>query len=142
MQIAANIHVDESELRFSFARSGGPGGQNVNKVNSKAILHWSIADAPGVPDDVKQRFAAQYGGRINKLGEVVLDCDESRSQHANREAVIERLKGMLLAVAKPPKPRKKSRPSKSALARRRKTRENISAKNSARRKVNWSGTDE
>ena len=64
IDVAPNIHVEESELEFSFARSGGPGGQHVNKTSSKVVLHWTVVESPGVPDAVKQRFLQQYRTRI------------------------------------------------------------------------------
>lgn len=135
IDVAPNIHVAESELEFSFARSGGPGGQHVNKTSSKVILHWDVGASPGVPDAVKQRFIKQYRTRITEAGVLVIDCDENRSQHRNREIVVERLKGMLEAVAKPPKRRIPTRPSKGAKKRRRVAREKHSEKKQLRKKV-------
>lgn len=137
MEVAKNIIVEESELKFSFARSGGPGGQHVNKTSSKVILHWHVQDSPGVPNAVKARFLKQYHTRINEDGELVIDSDESRSQHRNREIVIERLKEMLLAVAKPPKRRIPTKPSKAAKKKRRVKREQHAKKKQLRKKVDY-----
>lgn len=135
--VPPNIVVLEHELAFKTARSGGPGGQHVNKTESRVQMRWHAASSPGVPEAVKTRFAAAYRNRINESGEVVIDCDETRSQHRNREICLERLTAMLSAVAKPPKARKKSKPGKSELARRRKSREAHAAKKAARRKVDY-----
>ena len=137
IDVAPNIHVEESELEFSFARSGGPGGQHVNKTSSKVILHWNPGESPGVPDAVKQRFLKQYRTRITEAGMLVLDCDETRSQHRNRELVVERLKGMLEAVAKPPKTRVPTRPGKGVKKRRRQAREKHAQKKQLRKKVDY-----
>lgn len=137
MDIAPNIHVEEHELNFSFARSGGPGGQHVNKTSSKVILHWKVGESPGVPDAVKARFLKQYRTRINDEGELVIDSDESRSQHRNREIVLERLKEMLLAVAKPPKRRIPTKPSKASKKKRREKREQHAKKKQLRKKVDY-----
>lgn len=137
IRVPPNIVVQEPELAFKTARSGGPGGQHVNKTESRVQMRWHVASSPGVPQDVKARFAAAYRNRINDDGELVIDCDETRSQHRNREICLERLTAMLAAVAKPPKARKKSKPGKSELARRRKSREAHSAKKAARRKVDY-----
>ena len=137
MDIAPNIRVEESELKFSFARSGGPGGQHVNKTSSKVILHWNVGESPGVSDAVKARFIKQYGTRINDEGELVIDSDESRSQHRNREIVLDRLKEMLLAVAKPPKRRIPTKPSKASRKKRRVKREQHSKKKQMRKKVDY-----
>ncbi|MCA8913719.1 MAG: aminoacyl-tRNA hydrolase [Planctomycetes bacterium] len=137
IDVAPNIHVEESELEFSFARSGGPGGQHVNKTSSKVVLHWTVVESPGVPDAVKQRFLQQYRTRITEAGVLVLDCDETRSQHRNRELVVERLKGMLEAVAKPPKKRVPTRPGKGVKKRRRQAREKHAQKKQLRKKVDY-----
>jgi ribosome-associated protein len=132
-----NIRIEEHELTFRTARSGGPGGPHVNKAETRVQLRWHIASSPGVPDAVKQRFLAAFRTRITAGGELIIDCEETRSQHRNREICIERLTQMLAQVAKPPKPRKKTKPSKAQLARRRKSREAQSAKKAARRKHDW-----
>ena len=137
MEVSPNIRVDESEFKFSFARSGGPGGQNVNKVSSKVILHWDLAASPGVPEPVKARFRARFGNRLTEAGVLVLDCDETRSQHHNRELVVARLKGMLEQVARPPKKRIPTKPTKAARNRRRASREKESQKKQLRRKVDY-----
>ncbi|MCA8915103.1 MAG: aminoacyl-tRNA hydrolase [Planctomycetes bacterium] len=132
-----NIRVADSELDFSFARSGGPGGQNVNKVSSKVVLHWDVTNAPGVPDAVKQRFLKTFRTRITDAGILVMDCDETRSQHTNRERVVERLKEMLQQVAKPPKRRIPTKPSKGAKKKRRQHREKHAQKKQLRKKIDY-----
>ena len=72
------IRIPLREFRFSYARSRGPGGQNVNKVNTKVSLHWSIDSSPSLPDDVRDRFRAKYPRRINKRGAVVISSGRSR----------------------------------------------------------------
>jgi protein subunit release factor B len=86
--ITPRIAIPLAELEFSFARSGGPGGQNVNKVSSKAILHYDITRSASIPDDVRQRALAQFASRINNEGKLVISCDTSASQHKNREECI------------------------------------------------------
>lgn len=140
--VAPNIRVEEHELAFKTARSGGPGGQHVNKAETRVQLRWHVAESYGVPDDVKRRFLAAYRTRITEGGELIIDCDESRSQARNREICLDRLTEMLKAVAKPPKPRKKTKPSKGSLARRRKAREAQSARKAARRNVDWSKSED
>lgn len=137
LDVTANIRVEENELDFSFARSGGPGGQHVNKTSSKVILRWNVDDSPGVPGPVKRRFKQQFRTRINDDGELVIDCDDTRSQHRNKEIVLERLGEMLRSVARPPKRRIKTKPSRSKLKKRRKARERHKEKKKQRRKPKW-----
>lgn len=135
--ITPRIAIPLAELEFSFARSGGPGGQNVNKVSSKAILHFDITRSASVPDDVRQRALAQFASRINNEGKLVISCDTSASQHKNREECIARLKQLLMQAATPPKIRKKSKPSRTAIRKRREAKAKHSAKKASRRS-DWS----
>ncbi len=116
--INSNISLADSELLFSFARSSGPGGQNVNKVNSKAILHWSLEKNKSLASDLKQRFIEKFSNKINSRGEVVISCDANRDCQRNIEECQQRLKNMLLAVLIPPKKRKKTKPSKASKEKR------------------------
>jgi ribosome-associated protein len=134
---AGKFEIPDSELRFTFARSGGPGGQNVNKVNSRAQLHWNVAATRALPDDVKARFATQFKSRINDAGELLIDCDETRSQHENRQICLRRLAEMILAAASPPKKRIATRPTKASKQRRKQDRKHRGAIKKLRRKVDW-----
>ncbi len=100
-----------TELTFTFARSSGPGGQNVNKVNSKCVLRWNLALSPSVSPDVRSRFLAAFGNRVSSDGELVLASDTSRDQKKNQAECIRKLEAMLASVVEPPKRRKKTRPS-------------------------------
>ncbi len=117
LEVTPHIRIPLSEVVFTFARSSGPGGQNVNKVNSKATLHWPISST-SLPDDVRTRFVAAFGGQINKLGELVLQSQRFRDQERNIEDCLEKLRGMLQRVAIPPKRRKNTRPSHASKQRR------------------------
>jgi ribosome-associated protein len=139
--ITPRISVPLAELDFSFARSGGPGGQNVNKVSSKAILHFDIARSPSIPDDVRQRALTQFASRINSEGKLVISCDTSASQHKNREECIARLKQLLLPAATPPKIRKKSKPSRTSVRKRLEEKSRHSSKKSGRR-GDWGSSEE
>src|SRR5262245_32061258 len=106
LPIAPNLTIPDVELRLSFARSGGPGGQNVNKVSSKAGLHVAVATSPSLPEGVRQRFLAAYSSRITNAGEIVIHSDEFRDQPKNIQSCLTKLREMLLTVLKPPKKRR------------------------------------
>ena len=116
--INEKISIPRSEFKFSFARSPGPGGQNVNKVNSKAVLRWTIADCISIPTLMKQRFEKKFANRISSEGILVLSSHRYRDQPKNVQDCLNKLKAMLLSVAETPKPRKKKKVSASAKRRR------------------------
>jgi ribosome-associated protein len=116
--VSPTLKIPMSEIAFTFARSGGPGGQNVNKVASKAILRWSPVASPSLTEDVRGRFVAAHGTRLTKGGDLIVTSDRYRDQGRNIRDCLARLRAMLLSVAKPPKRRKPTKPSKAAKARR------------------------
>jgi ribosome-associated protein len=116
--VSPSLTIPDAELRLSFARSGGPGGQNVNKVSSKAVLHFAVATSPSLPDDVRQRFLQTYPSRITNAGEIVIHSDEFRDQPKNIQACFGKLRELLLAVLKAPKKRRPTRPTKGSKVRR------------------------
>ncbi len=112
------ITIPAAELKVSFARSAGPGGQNVNKVNTKAMLRWAARESATLPPAVKTRLLARYGNRINNEGELVLTSDEHREQARNLHACREKLRAMILSVLKPPRRRVKTKPTRASVERR------------------------
>src|SRR5688572_13240969 len=105
--VPPNIQVADDELQFTFVRSSGPGGQNVNKVNSKAVMRWNVTASPGVPADVRARFVHRFGSRITEAGDLVLSSQRFRDQGRNEADCLDKLRGMLTAVARAPVRRKK-----------------------------------
>jgi len=118
MEITDTIHVPDEELLFSYARSGGPGGQNVNKVASKAILHWNLAADTSLPEEVRERLRTRHANRITTEGELVFQSQRYRDQGRNVEDCREKLRQMILQALHPPKPRKATRPSRGSRERR------------------------
>lgn len=119
--VTPEIQILDSELDFSFTRSSGPGGQNVNKVNSKAVLRWNFISS-AIPYGVKLRFQAAHGNRLTKEGDFLVTSDRFRDQGRNLADCQEKLRELLLAVALPPKPRKKTKPTRSSQERRHTTK--------------------
>jgi ribosome-associated protein len=118
LEITPNLKIPEAELRLSFARSSGPGGQNVNKVSSKAVLHFGLVASPSIPPDVRQRFLATYGNRVTNAGEVVIHSDEFRDQPRNIQACYDKLRALIVAALRPPKKRRATKPTRGSKVRR------------------------
>jgi ribosome-associated protein len=139
MNVTENIQIPESELQFTFARSGGPGGQNVNKVASKAVLHWNVAASPSLPSEWKERFRQQNRWRITTDGVLVLDSQRFRDQAKNVADCLEKLRDMLLRSRHPPKKRRPTKPSRSSKERRLTAKRHVSRQKAQRKRV---GSDE
>ncbi|HIF01602.1 MAG TPA: aminoacyl-tRNA hydrolase [Planctomycetes bacterium] len=136
LRIPPNIEISETEFDFSFARSGGPGGQNVNKVNSKAVLHWDVTASQALPPGVRQRFLAKYHNRITRDGALVLHSQRYRDQSRNVADCIERLREMILQVATPPIKRRPTKPTRGSQQRRIQNKKQNSDKKKMRRRPN------
>lgn len=95
-----------SELQFSAMRSSGAGGQNVNKVSSKVELRFDVEASLALNEEQKQSLFEKLQNKISNEGVLILQCDESRSQHKNKQLVIERFLAMIQQAFKKPKKRK------------------------------------
>jgi ribosome-associated protein len=116
--IAAGVSTRPDELRFHFARSGGPGGQNVNKVNSKAELRVRPEALAGMTGAAVHRLKTTHVNRMTVDGDLLIVADTERSQYANRMACMEKLRAFVEAAVKEPKIRRKTRPSAGSRERR------------------------
>ena len=104
----------QKETSYKASRSGGKGGQNVNKVSSKVELLFSINDSALFTDDEKQLLTDKLQSRFNKDGYVQIICDEERSQYLNKEKAVNRLLNLLVRSLHQPKIRKATKPNKKA----------------------------
>ena len=133
LEVTPTIRIPLDEFEWSFARSGGPGGQNVNKVASKAVLRWHFASSPSIPEEVKSRFRERFPSRITTEGELVLASELTRDQGRNREDCLEKLAAMLRTAAVRPKVRRPTKPSKASKRRRVDAKRRQSARKAGRR---------
>jgi ribosome-associated protein len=117
-QVAPGVWADDDALRIAFVRSGGPGGQNVNKLATKAQVHVRVESLHGMTAAARDRLRAMAASRLNAADEIVLMSESERGQEANRAAVLQRLREMIVAAKVEPKRRKKTKPSRGAKARR------------------------
>jgi ribosome-associated protein len=126
------LQVPLKELRFHFVRSGGPGGQNVNKVNTKAVLRWAVTTTGSLPEGVRARFLARFKRRVGQDGDLVIASQRFRDRGRNVADCLAKLRVMLDEVAAPPRPRKRTRPTVASKVRRRRHKEHQSKKKQLR----------
>jgi ribosome-associated protein len=117
-RITSSLAVPLRELRFTFSRSSGKGGQHVNKVNTKVSLHFDLDASTVFTQTQKERIRQRLAGRINKQGILQLDADRRRSQAANREDALLRFAALLKAALHVEKQRRKTKPTRSSKKRR------------------------
>ncbi len=130
------IQIVREEFQFTYMRSSGPGGQNVNKVNSKVRLSWEIGKSSAIPEAVKERFVARYKRRINSEGQLLLTSQRYRDQPKNKDDCLQKLRELILEVATTPKVRKKKKPSFASKQKRIENKKRLSKKKDGRRKPN------
>lgn len=113
--------------RFETSRSSGPGGQHVNKTESKVAIYFDI-DASALTLEQKEVLKQKYSNKINAEGELYLQSMASRSQLANKEAVIVKMQSLILSALVPPKKRKKTKPTWSSIEKRLESKKIVSEK--------------
>ena len=118
LYVHSSLTIPDSELTVTTSRSSGPGGQNVNKVNSKVTLRWSPQECQAIHPSWRDRFIHRFSNRINNEGELVLHSDRHRDQPSNLADVRYRLIEMLLECRTPPQKRKRTRPTLGSKRRR------------------------
>lgn len=118
IEVAPGVHAAEEDLRISYCRSSGPGGQNVNKVNTKAELRVALDALRGLAHYARQKLIQLAGDRLNKENELIFTADYSRSQEFNRDAVHEKLRELIVQAQFRPKPRRATKPSRASKERR------------------------
>jgi ribosome-associated protein len=127
------LHIPDTEFEISFARSGGPGGQNVNKVSSKVVLRWNVAASPSLPEDVKHRLMQQQRNRTTGAGELLITSQRFRDQGRNIQDAFAKLAEYIHQAMQAPRPRRPTRPTRAAKERRRQDKRHRAATKARRR---------
>jgi len=129
-----DIELLLKEISFSAVRSGGPGGQHANKVSSKVILQFNIEQTKALSDLERIRATRQLSNKISKDNVISLACDESRSQHKNKEIVVQRFILLMKSALVKPKRRVPTKVSKAVRTRRLESKKKMAVKKSLRQK--------
>lgn len=118
IEIGRGISIDEREIQVEFIRASGPGGQNVNKLNSAVQLRFDVKNSPSLPEELRERLLHLAGRRLTAAGVLVIEARQHRTQEQNRRAALERLVGLVRRALEKPKPRKHTRPTAASRQRR------------------------
>jgi ribosome-associated protein len=116
--VTNRVRVPGAEIDLSFARSGGPGGQHVNKTESKVVLRWNARASVALSEEDRALLGQRLGPRLTTEGDLVLAVDSHRDQHRNVEEALDRFVRLLRDALHRPKPRRKTKPSRSSRERR------------------------
>jgi ribosome-associated protein len=116
--VTEQFGIPDDEFQWTFVRAGGPGGQNVNKVASRAVLRWNLSATESLPAAVKSRLLVQQHRRISGDGDLIVTSQRWRDQERNRQDCLEKLRAMLIQAATAPKPRKPTRATRGSKERR------------------------
>jgi len=118
LQITPTLTIPDDELTFTFVRSSGPGGQNVNKVATATQLRFDVRNSPSLPEEVKARLIKLAGYRMTQDGILVVEAKRYRTQEQNRADAEQRLVTLIQKALVRPKRRRSTRPSAASQARR------------------------
>ena len=134
LYITSILEIPLADLRFKFNRSSGPGGQNVNKLNTRAELQYNFAQSAVLSALQRQRIAEKLSARLNSKGLLIVNSERFRTQGRNREDCLDKLSALLAEAIKPPPKRRKTKPGRAARVRRLDGKKRHSEKKKSRRR--------
>ena len=135
IKITDSIYINESELKESFIRSSGPGGQHVNKVATAVQLRFNAKTSGNISKEVYNRLRTIAGSKLTEDGNLIILSRVHRSQVQNRQVALDKLISLLQQAAKKPKRRKKTRPSRASVEKRLRNKRLQSEKKKSRRNI-------
>ena len=138
IKITDSIYINESEVKESFMRSSGPGGQHVNKVATAVQLRFNAKTSGNISKEVYNRLRTIAGSKLTEDGNLIIVSRVHRSQIQNRQVALDKLISLLQQAAKKPKRRKKTRPSRASVEKRLRNKRLQSEKKKSRRNINQS----
>jgi ribosome-associated protein len=136
--VNSRLRIPMDEFRVRYARSSGPGGQNVNKVNSKVTVRWMVPTSPSLPDGIRQAVLKRCRRRLTGKGELLITSQRFRDAPRNLADCLEKLRKIVAEATLPRKTRKPARPTKASIARRLDQKRIQARKKESRRAEPWS----
>jgi ribosome-associated protein len=137
IRINRSILIPESELRESFVRSAGPGGQNVNKLSTKVELRWTPGTSKALSEHQRNYLLQRLASRLTESGELIVSSDEHRTQGRNREDARRKLAAVVRQALVRPKKRRATKPSRASVKRRLDSKKHRSSVKKGRAKARY-----
>jgi len=139
VRVTDTIELDESEIRFKFIRSPGPGGQHVNKAATAVQLRFDVKHSASLSENVRLRLLELAKNRINSRGYLIINANRFRSQDLNRKDALDRLKALIAQSAQRLKPRRRTKPTLGSVKKRIEVKQRRSKLKRSRKSVAWNG---
>jgi len=137
LRINAHLSIPLAEIHFDFTTSQGPGGQNVNKVATRALLSFDVLRSPSLSEFQRSRIANALRSRINRDGILRISCGKSRSQESNRQEALEILARLMRDALRPRRVRRPTKPTAGSVQRRHQEKKVRSERKRHRRSTGW-----